>query len=238
MFGTMSDNNKLAAGLNVFAIHVTYHIKSYIGNVTAYGNTGKFYGNIFIRIHCKVILQVTQVNCTGGHEHGLVLKLEGDSSNCKSQAITQSYFGENTVGALLHLDPLAYHPYIRLENVTVVNHIKEALQAHLNPNTILIIENINISHNMGPVQISSSGLEYPIIKFHGSSTFAHNNSTHQALHLSKCTVTFHGNTTFLQNKGRYGGAICAVNSAVNFYGSVIFLKKQRRIWWGILFTEC
>ena len=47
-------------------------------------------------------------------------------------------------------------------------------------------------------------------------------------HIQSCegNATFRGNTTFLQNKGRYGGAICAQDAEVNFQGNIRFLDNE------------
>ena len=54
-------SSDLAAGLSVIATQTTYHVKSYIRNIAAYGNTGNHYGNMLLVINCQVSLQVIQI---------------------------------------------------------------------------------------------------------------------------------------------------------------------------------
>ena len=69
-------NYDVAAGLNIIAIQTTYFVKSYIRNVTAYGNTKRMLGgNMLLRINCNMAIQVTQLNSTGGDYHGFELKM-------------------------------------------------------------------------------------------------------------------------------------------------------------------
>ena len=113
MFGTVSGveytYSGFAAGLSIIAIQNIYHVKCYIENVTAYGNTGKTYGNMYLNINCRMAVQVTRFNSTGGHHNGLVLDFNGDSTNCSSIEVTRhiyishSYFGRNTVGATMYI---------------------------------------------------------------------------------------------------------------------------------------
>ena len=72
-----------AAGLNVIAIQTTFHIKSYIRNVTTNDNTG----SMLLRIRCKVTIQATQVNCIGGDRYGFHLEFIGEFTYCRSQII-------------------------------------------------------------------------------------------------------------------------------------------------------
>ena len=230
ILGTLShvgySHTTFAAGLSLLAILTTYHVKSYITNVTAYGNTGKLYGNMLFKINRKVAIQVTQTNCTGGHYFGFSLELRGDFTNNKSQVtfhMLQSYFGRNTIGALLYFDSVSNSVSVKLENITVESN-DQAFQVSMSHSSVLIMENVIISHNMGPVFIHNSAIE-----FHGSNIFAENNCTdliYPVLHLKKCSVTFHDSTTFLQNEGRYGGAIYAENAEINIQGNVVFLKNK------------
>ena len=77
MFGTVSGieyvYSGFAAGLSIIAVQTIYHVKCYIENVTAYGNTGSTYGNMYFNINCKMEIKVAQVNLTEGHHNGLVL---------------------------------------------------------------------------------------------------------------------------------------------------------------------
>ena len=241
MFGTENsvgypNSVNLAAGLSVIAKHSTYDVKSYIGNVTAYGNIGKLHGNMLVRINCKVALQVTRVNSTEGNHCGFEFQ-EEDSTNCNSFEVashfymSNSYFGGNYAGVSLHVS-ISYS--VKLENITVENNSK-ALSVSLRHSSVLIMKNINITHNMRPLTITSFG-GFAMVEFYGSNTFADNACTstdsvhysdlYPVLHLKKCNVTFHGNTTFLQNKGRYGGAICAADVEINFQGNTMFLDNE------------
>ena len=90
----------------------------------------------------------------------------------------------------------------------------------LTHNSVIIMENANITHNRGHVLIYSFE-ESTMVKFHGSNTFTNNNNHRKdfvlpVLHLIQCNATVYGNTTFLQNKGRDGGAICAELAEINF----------------------
>ena len=234
MFGIRSGLYKydIAAGFNVIAIQTTYHLKSYIRNVTVYGNAGQ---NMLLRIKCKVAIQATQVNCTGGHYYGFVLEVERNSTNCKSQFffhMSHSYFGRNTVGASLHFRSITYSANVKLQNVTVENN-RQALTVQMYYTSVLIIENVNIKHNKGGLIISplqDHWVPFRVkVEFHGTNTFLGNNftdSAYPALHLKYCNVTFNGNTTFLQNKGRYGGAIYADGTLINFQKSAVFLDNK------------
>ena len=231
MFGTVSGTySGFAAGLSIVAVQTMYHAKCYIENVTAYGNTGSIYGNMYFNINCKMVLQVTRVNSTEGHHNGLVLDFNGDSTNCISIEATRhfyishSYFGRNTVGATLYI---RYSVWLELKNITVENNSK-IFNVFITYNSVFTMENANFTHNMGQLQISSFG-KSSIVEFYGSNTFAYNNckeSAYPVLHLMQGNATFHGNTTFLQNKGRYGGAICAQDAEVNFQGNVKFLYNE------------
>ena len=223
-------SSDLAAGLSIIATQTTYHVKSYIRNITAYGNTGNLYGNILLVINCQVSLQVIQVNSTGGYYYGLFMKLTRETTNNNSTGrffMLQSYFGRNQAGVFI--DSIAY--FIKLVNITVENN-KKALNVIMNHSSVLIMENVNIIYNMGPLVITLR--ESSLIEFHGSNTFADNTCTstdlayaiYSALHLSQGNVTFYGNTTFLQNKCRYGGAIYAKNALINFQGNVVFLENR------------
>ena len=89
-----------------------------IGIVTAHGNTG----SIHLRINCRVAVQATQVDCTGGHHYGFYLEFIGESTNCKSQVIfhmSHSYFGRNTVGALLKFVSITCFVRVEVENITL-----------------------------------------------------------------------------------------------------------------------
>ena len=165
----------LAPGLSVIATQTTYHVKSYIRNITAYGNTGNLYGNMLLIINCKVSLQVIQVNSTGGYYYGLFIKLKRDSTNSNSTGhffMSQSYFGRNRAGVSLSIDSIAY--FIKLVNITVENN-KKALNIIINHSSVLIMENVNIIHNIGPLVITFC--ESAVVEFHGSNTFADNTCT-------------------------------------------------------------
>ena len=100
----------IAAGLNIIAIQTTHRVKSYIRNITTSGNTGSLYGNILLRINCKVTIQVIQLNCTGGYYNGFALEFMGGFTNCISQVevtshfyMSHSYFDRNSVGASMYI---------------------------------------------------------------------------------------------------------------------------------------
>ena len=240
MFGTVSTfdytYNRLAAGLSIIAIQNTYFVKGYIRVVTAYGNTGIIYGNMLLRINCKVAIQVTQLNCTGGYYIGFALEFKEDFNNCISQVevtshfyMSHSCFGRNSVGGSMYLHSIIYSVCVRLKNITVENN-SEAFLVSTNPSSVLIMENVNINHNLGPLVIASFK-QSSMVEFHGSNTFADNNytdSAYAALHLIHCSVTFHGNTTFLENKHRYhnGGAIYADSAEINVKGIVVLMENE------------
>ena len=233
MFGNGLYSSDLAAGLSIIAIQTTYHVKSYIRNITASGNHGNMYGNMLVRINCKVTFQVTQLNCTGGYSDGLVLELMGDSTNCRSFEvkrhlhISHSYFGRNTVGATLDFNTIKYSVWLLLKNITIENN-SQALVVYMTHNSVITIENANITHNRQHVLITSYE-ESAMVKFHGSNTFANNNCkdlVFPVLRLIKCNVTFYGNTMFLQNNGRYGGAIYAEDAVINIQGRVMFMENE------------
>ena len=225
MFGSSAIFD-IAAGLDVIALQTTFHVKGYIRNVTAYCNTG----SILLRINCKAAVQATQVHCTGGDRYGFRLEFIGKSTNYRSQVIfhmSHSYFGRNNVGALINFVFITYFVRVKLENITVENN-RQALEVlGMNHGSVLIMENVNINHNTGPLVIISS--EKSFIEFHGYNTFTKNDCTdlvYSALHMWKCNAIFYGNTTFLQNKGRDGGAIYAKDSEINFQGNVWFLDNE------------
>ena len=229
ILGTVSHvgySHTFAAGLSLLAILTTYHVKSYIRNITTYSNTGKLYGNMLFEINHKVAIQVIQANCTGGHYFGFSLELRGDFTNSKSQVtfhMLQSYFGRNTIGVLLYFDSVSNSVSVKLENITVENN-DQAFQVLMSHSSVLIMENVIVNHNMGPVFIRNSAVE-----FHESNSFAENNCTdliYPVLHLKQCSITFHDNTTFLRNNGRYGGAIYAEKAEINIQGNVVFLKNK------------
>ena len=236
----------IAAGLNIIAIQTTYRVKSYIRNITTSGNTGSLYGNILLRINCKVAIQVAEVNCTGGYYNGFALEFMGDFTNCISQVevtshfyMSHGYFGRNSVGASMYFHSIIYSVCVRLKNITVENN-SQALLVFTNPSSVLIMENVNINHNTGPLVIASFE-QSSMVEFHGSNTFADNNCTdsaYPALHLSHCSVTFHGNTTFLQNKHRHhnGGAIYANNAEISFKGNVVLMENEGE-YGGVLHAE-
>ena len=94
----------------------------------------------------------------------------------------------------------------------------------MNHGSVLIIENLNINHNTGPLVITSSEKS-----FNGYNTFTNNDCTdleYSALNMWKSNVIFYGNTTFLQNKGRHGGAIIAKDAVINIQGSVVFQENE------------
>ena len=132
MFGIVSavEYGMIAGGLNVIATQNIYHAKIYIRNITAYGNIGTvIFGNILLRINCKVEIQATQINCTEGYYYGLVLEHKGDSTNCSQEDISHfytshSYFGRNTIGAKLSFDFIPYFVSVKLENITVETSIR------------------------------------------------------------------------------------------------------------------
>ena len=118
--------NKFAGGLNIIATMNMYQVKSYVRNITVYGNTGSMSGNILLRINCEVEIQATQVNCSGGHPYGLFLKYEGNSTNCKSEVIfhmSHSYFSGNGNGASLYFLSITYSVCVKLENITAEHHV-------------------------------------------------------------------------------------------------------------------
>ena len=250
MFGTVSTfdytYNRLAAGLSIIAIQNTYFVKSYIRVVTAYGNTGIVYGNMLLRINCKVAIQVMQLNCTGGYYIGFALEFTEDFNNCISQVevtshfyMSHSYFGRNSVGGSMYLHSIIYSVCVRLKNITVENN-SEAFLVFTNPSSVLIMENVNINHNLGPLVIASFK-QSSMVEFYGSNTFADNSytdSAYAALHLIHCSVTFHGNTTFLENKHRHhnGGAIYADSAEINFKGNVVLMENEGE-YGGALYAE-
>ena len=143
----------LSAGLSIIATQTTYHVKSYIRNITAYGNTGNLYGNMLLIINCKVSIQVIQVNSTGGYYYGLAMKLKGDSTNSNSTGhfyMSQSYFGSNRAG--VSIDSTTY--FIKLVNISVENN-RKASKMHIKHGSVLTMENVNIVRNMGPLVITS-----------------------------------------------------------------------------------
>ena len=223
MFGLKSDDNKLAAGLNIVAVQTTYLVNISIRNVTAYGNAAN---NMRLRVNCRVAIQMIQINSTSGDYYGLTLKMKGNSTNCKSQVIfhiLHSYFGGNIMGASLYFHSTTCCVHLKLENITVENNAR-ALEVSMNPSSILVMNNVNIKHNTGPLWIWSFG-KSSLVEFHGTNIIK--NSAYSALHLKHCNVTFYGNTTFLHNRSRYhGGAIYAENVEINFQGSVMFLENR------------
>ena len=234
MFGIVSavEYGMIAGGLNVIATQNIYRVEIYIRNITAYGNIGTvIFGNMLLRINCKVAIQATQINCTEGYYYGLVLEHKGDSTNCSMEDISHfymshSYFGRNTIGAKLSFDFTPYSVSVELENITVETSIR-AFRVLMNAISVLIMKNLNITHNMGPFVIISE--KSSIIEFHGSNTFSENNCTdsvYPALYLMQCNVTFKGTATFLQNKCKYGGALYAEDSEINFQGSLLFLENE------------
>ena len=232
MFG-VSDDTMLAGGLNVVAIQPKYHIRCYIRNVTAYDNIGVINGNMLFKINCKVAIQVTQVSCTGGHIKGLVLEFENDFISCNSFEITShfymsdSHFDRNDMGVSLSFAYIYYYVSVQLKNITVENN-SQALEMYINHYSVSLIENVNVTHNMGPVLIMAME-ESSKVEFHGSNTFADNNcknSSYATLHLMHdCHVTFYGTTTFRRNKGNYG-AICANNAEINIQGNIRLLNNE------------
>ena len=132
MFGTLNECYSVftAAGLNVIAIQTTYHVKSYIRNVTC-SNSGNtpMYDNMLLWINCQVEIQVTQLNCTGGSRYGFKLKLKRDSTNCNSVEVTShfymshSYFGRNKFSAIMDVGSIC----VVLENITVESSIHGSL---------------------------------------------------------------------------------------------------------------
>lgn len=60
-----------------------------------------------------------------------------------------SYFGRNTVGAKLSFDSIPYSVSVKPENITVENHI-QALRRLMNPISVLVMENLKVTHNMRP----------------------------------------------------------------------------------------
>ena len=217
MFGTVSGveymYSDFAAGLSIIAVQNTYFVKGFIRAVTTYGNTGILYGNMLIRINCKVGIEVTHVNCTRGHYYGLVFELNGDSTNCNLWEATyhfymsHSNFDGNSVGTSLIFESAIYSTSMKLENINMENH-GPALQVLMNHSSVLIMENVNIR-----------------------------NSASTALKLWQCNVTFYGNTTFLQNKGRYGGAIYAEDAQINFHGSVVFQENEAEYGGALLLAQ-
>ena len=245
MFGTVSGveytYSGFAAGLSIIGVQTIDHVKCYIENVTAYGNTGSTYGNMYFNINCKMEIQVTQVNLTEGHHNGLVLDFNGDSTNCNSIEVTRhfyishSYFGRNTIGATLYIK---YSVWLKLKNITVENNSK-IFNVFITHNSVFTMENVNFAHNIGPLWINSFG-KSSICEFVGSNTFAYNNckeSVYSVLHLMQGNATFYGNTTFLLNKGRYGGAICAQDAEINFQGTVRFLDNEGEYGGALLLYE-
>ena len=226
----VSDSSLFSGGLNIKALQPRYHVKSYIRNVTAYGNIN---GNMLFNINCKVTIHITQVNCTGGHYKGLVLVFEQDFISCNSLEVTSqfytsdSYFGRNDMGVSLSIGRINYFASVQLKNITVVNN-SQALEMYINHNSVLIMENLSIIHNTGPVLIIAME-ESSVVEFHGFNTFADNNcknSSYATLHLMHdCHVTFYGNASFRQNKGSYG-AVCANNAEIHFQGNVSFLDNE------------
>ena len=222
MFGLKSDDNELAAGLNIVAVQTIYLVNISIRNVTAYGNAI----NMRLRINCRVAIQMIQINSTSGDYYGLTLKMKGNSTNCEPQVIfhiLHSYFGGNIMGASLYFHSTTCCVYLKLENITIESNAL-ALEASINPSSILIMKNVNANHNTGPMWIWSFG-KSSMVEFHGTNIIT--NSARSALHLKHCNVTFYGNTTFLHNRSRYhGGAIYAENVEINFQGSVLFLENR------------
>ena len=233
MLGVSDDSTLFSGGLNIIALQPGYHVKSYIRNVTAYDNTGIINGNMLFNINCKVTIHVTQVNCTGGHYKGLVLVFEQDFISCNSLEVasqfymSDSYFGRNDMGVSVSIGHINYFASVQLKNITVENN-SQALEMYINHNSVLIMENVNITHNMGPVLILAME-ESSLVEFHGSNTFADNNcknSSYATLHLMHdCHVTFYGNALFRRNKGSYG-AVCANNAEIHFEGNVSFLDNE------------
>ena len=229
MFGTVSGVHYAftAAGLNLIAIQTTYCVKSYMQNVTAFGNAGNTYGNMLLRINCKMAIQVTQFNCTGGHLYGFYLELKGDSINCSSQVqfhMSHSYFARNNQGTSLYLSssPLS----VKLENITIEKN-RQPLFIALNCSSVLIMKNVNISHNLGPVYVTSVSpvlcLTQRIVTFYGNTTFLHNKGG--AIGVTNSEINFQQSIVFRHNKGLYGGAIYATNAVINIYGNMMFQEN-------------
>ena len=140
--------------------------------------------------------------------------------------MSHSYFGRNQ--ASVSIDSIAY--FIKLVNITVENN-KKALNVITNHRSVLIMETVNIIHNMGPLVPVITLRESSVVEFHGSNTFAGNtctstDSAYAILYLSQSNVTFYGNTTFLQNECSLGGAIYAKNALINFQGNVVFMENR------------
>ena len=255
MFGTMSGcgysfnsvaNYDIAAGLSIIGIQTTYYAKSYIRNITAHGNTGSMLGaNMLLRISCKVAIHVKQVNCTGGHLYGLVLKMNEHSTNSNSFDFTfymsHSYFGRNSIGASLHFDSITSSVCVKLENITAENQHTQAFQVLMNHSSILVLKNVNFNTNGGALFVEplKEYLDsfYIKVEFYGSNIFADNNDKYSVLNMRNCNMTFYGNTTFLQNKGKYGGALSAKDAQINFQGRVVFQENEGGYGGGLMLYQ-
>ena len=228
VFGTVSGVHYsfTAAGLNVIAIQTAYCVKSYIRNVTLFGNAGNVHGNMLLRINCKMAIQVTRINCTG---YGFYLELKGESINCNSQVqfhMSHSYFARNNQGTSLSLISSPLSVRVKLENITIEKN-RVPLYVALNCSSLLIMKNVNISQNLGPVYVTSVSpalcLTQCIVTFYGNTTFLHNKDG--AIHVKDSEINFQKSIVFLHNKGLYGGAIYAKNAVINIYGNMMFQEN-------------
>ena len=174
-------------------------------------------------------IQVTQLNSTGGHLYGLVLKMNEHSTNSNSFDfpfyLSHSYLGRNSVGTSLHFDSITSSVCVKLENITAENQHIQAIHVLMNHSSILILKNVNFNTN-GRALFVEPLKDYYFMKvaFYGSNIFADNK--YSVLNMRNCNVTFYSNTTFLQNKGKYGGALSARDAQINFQGSVVFQENE------------
>ena len=202
MFGKMSDldhlhtQNDVAAGLSIVAVQTMYYVKSYMRNVAACDNIGLAYANMLFRVNCKVTIELTRINCTGGRYYGLALELRESEESAFCQpfeviarhfCISHSYFGKNVRSVSLDYFPMPYSGSLKLENITVENS-NEELSISMSYGSVLIMEDVNFKHNTGSLGISTSQIK-AFVEFYGSNTFT-DNKVNSALTLRNCIVRF------------------------------------------------
>ena len=137
--------NDIAAGLSIVAVPIMYDIKSYIRNVATCDNNGLLYGNMLFRVNCKVTIELTKVNCTGGGYDGLALKLREESAESQPfEVITRhfyivhSYFGQIIRSVSLEYFPWPYSGSLKLENVTFEDSKEELTVSMIHGSTLIM----------------------------------------------------------------------------------------------------
>ena len=232
MFGSTSSWSKVA-GLTITLAQTAYNIHIQIHDIII--TRDNFHISIDKWVcHCSTI-QVTPIVSTG-KRNKLTVRLNTDGSplptcNCSEPAEDEYavYISDiHFVGMFVKVSASKHtkatietsDAMIKLENITVQNISEfEALRIE---SIIMIMQDVRVSCSNKIKIIRSS------VTVHGKFLFDYNVGDINTVQLRTSVIFFRGEAKFVENKAKYGAALLAINSTIQFHQTAELVGNEGR----------